>query len=60
MQGIFLLTILIQDIYTEAQRYHCKYNFTTVSIILSPRDLFYCRKIYFNAVSFILLPRELF
>ena len=52
---------------TEAQRYHCKYNLTAVSIILPPRDLFYRRKIYFTAasfiftvVSFMLLPRVLF
>ena len=45
---------------TEAQRYHCKYNFTAVSIILPPRDLFYCREFYFIAASFILLPRVLF
>ena len=45
---------------TEAQRYHCKHNFTTASIILPPRDLFYHREIYFNAASFILLPRVLY
>ena len=38
---------------TEAQRYHCKYNFTAVSIILPLQDLFYLREIYFNAASFI-------
>ena len=45
---------------TEAQRYHCKYNFTTVSFILLPGDLFYCREFYFTAARFILLPRVLF
>ena len=45
---------------TEAQRYHCKYNFTTASFILLPRNLFYDREFYFTAVSFILLPRDLF
>ena len=45
---------------TEAQRYHCKYDFTAASVILSPRVLFYCREIYFTAASFILLPRVLF
>ena len=45
---------------TEAQRYHCKHNFTAASIILPPRDLFYHREIYFNAASFILLPRVLY
>ena len=45
---------------SQTQRYHCKYNFTAASIILPPRDLFYCREIYFTAASFILLPRVLF
>ena len=45
---------------TEAQRYHCKYNFATASFILLPRDLFYCREFYFTAASFVLLPRDLF
>ena len=48
----------INDIFMEAQRYHCKYNFTAVSIILLPHDLFHCREICVNAASFILLPRE--
>ena len=38
---------------TEAQRYHCKYDFT-------PWVLFYRCKIYFTAVRFILLPPVLF
>ena len=49
---------------TEAQRYHCKYNLTAMSIFLPPQDLFsppqvllYCREIYFNAAGFILLPQ---
>ena len=45
---------------TEAQRYHCKYNFTAASFISLPRDLFDCREFYFTAASFILLPRVLF
>ena len=45
---------------TEAQRYHCKYNFTAASFISLPRDLFYCRDFYFTAASFILAPRVLF
>ena len=52
---------------TEAQRYHCKHNFTAASIILPPRDLFYCREfyfhrreIYFTTARFILMPRVLF
>ena len=45
---------------TEAQRYHCKYNFATASFILLPWVLFYCREFYFTAASFVLLPRDLF
>ena len=39
---------------TEAQRYHCKYNFTAVTTILPPQDLFYCREFYFNRCEFCL------
>ena len=45
---------------TEAQRYHCKYNFATASFILLSRDLFNCREFYFTAASFVLLPQDLF
>ena len=55
-----IIFFLGEAIITEAQRYHCKYNFTTASFIPLPRDLFYCRDFYFTAASFILLPRDLF
>ena len=46
---------------TEAQRYHCKYDCTTTSLILLPRILSYCREFYLTtSASFILAPRVLF
>ena len=52
--------VLHCQLLTEAQRYHCKYNFATASFILLSRDLFNCREFYFTAASFVLLPRDLF
>ena len=45
---------------TEAQRYHCQYNFTTAIFILLPRDLFYCREFYFHHRKIIILPQDFF
>ena len=62
-----LIFVSHAELLTEAQRYHCEYNFTAARFILlprvlfwPPRVLFYCCEIYFNGASFILLPRDLF